>query len=194
MHNNANCRHTPSPSKRGRAPRAATFLLDGGTWRLCAPSRHCRYCVYSEWSAARPGSIVTIGIHQRALRRAESPWSTGNAKSIGLGLGCVASRGATAAGHAWRSDLLAATIGIVHLNAEADDAAPGTGRRTASPMPTWSSCRTPNWNDRRGPVSERTFPLEREAVGNIDFNETWPPGLSTVPGRIVKLFAKIGTT
>jgi len=90
--------------------------------------------------------------------------------------------------------LLAATIGIVHLNAEADDAAPGTGRRTREP-----DANVVELSDAElgmiavGPVSERTFPLEREAVGNIDFNEdmaaqVFPP----YQGRIVKLFAKIG--
>ena len=44
-----------------------------------------------------------------------------------------------------------------------------------------------------GSVSERTFPLERQAVGSIDFNEdmstqVFPP----YQGRIVKLYAKIG--
>jgi membrane fusion protein, heavy metal efflux system len=44
-----------------------------------------------------------------------------------------------------------------------------------------------------GTVSEYTFPLQREAVGNIDFNEdmetqVYPP----YQGRIVQLFAKLG--
>ena len=44
-----------------------------------------------------------------------------------------------------------------------------------------------------GSVSERDFPLQRQAVGNIDFNEdlstaVFPP----YQGRIVKLFAKLG--
>ena len=44
-----------------------------------------------------------------------------------------------------------------------------------------------------GPVSESAFPLEREAVGNIDFNEdlaaqVFPP----YQGRIVQLHAKVG--
>lgn len=46
---------------------------------------------------------------------------------------------------------------------------------------------------RVGPVAERTFPLEREAVGSIDFNQdmaaqVFPP----YQGRIVKLFARVG--
>jgi cobalt-zinc-cadmium efflux system membrane fusion protein len=44
-----------------------------------------------------------------------------------------------------------------------------------------------------GPVSEQSFPLQREAVGNIDFNEdlstqVFPP----YQGRIVQLYAKLG--
>jgi cobalt-zinc-cadmium efflux system membrane fusion protein len=44
-----------------------------------------------------------------------------------------------------------------------------------------------------GAVSERPFPLEREAIGSIDFNEdmaaqVFPP----YQGRIVKLFARVG--
>src|ERR1700692_26565 len=44
-----------------------------------------------------------------------------------------------------------------------------------------------------GKVSEHTFPQQREAVGNIDFNEdmasqVFPP----YQGRVVQLFAKLG--
>jgi len=42
-------------------------------------------------------------------------------------------------------------------------------------------------------VSERIFPLQREAVGSIDFNEDLSTQVFTpYPGRIVKLFAKLG--
>lgn len=42
-------------------------------------------------------------------------------------------------------------------------------------------------------VSERTFPLQREAVGSIDFNEDLSTQVfAPYPGRIVKLFAKLG--
>ena len=44
-------------------------------------------------------------------------------------------------------------------------------------------------------VSERTFPLQREAVGSIDFNEDLSTQVFTpYQGRIVKLFAKLGDT
>jgi cobalt-zinc-cadmium efflux system membrane fusion protein len=42
-------------------------------------------------------------------------------------------------------------------------------------------------------VSEHTFPLQREAVGSIDFNEDLATQVFTpYQGRIVKLFAKLG--
>ena len=42
-------------------------------------------------------------------------------------------------------------------------------------------------------VAERTFPLQRDAVGNIDFNEDLSTQVFTpYQGRIVKLFAKLG--
>jgi membrane fusion protein, heavy metal efflux system len=42
-------------------------------------------------------------------------------------------------------------------------------------------------------VAERTFPLQREAVGSIDFNEDLSTQVFTpYQGRIVKLFAKLG--
>jgi cobalt-zinc-cadmium efflux system membrane fusion protein len=42
-------------------------------------------------------------------------------------------------------------------------------------------------------VSERAFPLQRDAVGSIDFNEDLSTQVSTpYQGRIVKLFARLG--
>jgi membrane fusion protein, heavy metal efflux system len=44
-----------------------------------------------------------------------------------------------------------------------------------------------------GTVSERTFPLQKEAVGSIDFNEdVATPVFTSYPGRIEKLFVKVG--
>jgi cobalt-zinc-cadmium efflux system membrane fusion protein len=44
-----------------------------------------------------------------------------------------------------------------------------------------------------GVVSEHAFPLQREAVGNIDFNEEMSVQVFTpYPGRITRLFAKVG--
>jgi cobalt-zinc-cadmium efflux system membrane fusion protein len=42
-------------------------------------------------------------------------------------------------------------------------------------------------------VSQREFPLQREAVGNIDFNEEMSVQVfAPYPGRILKLYAKVG--
>jgi membrane fusion protein, heavy metal efflux system len=43
------------------------------------------------------------------------------------------------------------------------------------------------------PVGEREFPIEKEAVGSIDFNEEMTVQVFTpYPGRIISLFAKVG--
>src|SRR5262245_3545248 len=43
------------------------------------------------------------------------------------------------------------------------------------------------------PVSEREFPVEKQAVGSIDFNEEMSVQVFTpYPGRIIGLFAKVG--
>jgi len=43
------------------------------------------------------------------------------------------------------------------------------------------------------PVSEREFPIEKQAVGSIDFNEEMSVQVFTpYPGRIIGLFAKVG--
>jgi cobalt-zinc-cadmium efflux system membrane fusion protein len=88
---------------------------------------------------------------------------------------------------------LAVAIGLTRLSAGASDS-----RKTDSP-PSAVATDSVELSDAQlgmigiGAVSERTFPLERQAVGNIDFNEdmaaqVFPP----YQGRIVKLFAKIG--
>jgi len=44
-----------------------------------------------------------------------------------------------------------------------------------------------------GPAAERVFPLQREAVGSIDFNEDLSTQVFTpYPGRIVELFVRLG--
>ena len=94
---------------------------------------------------------------------------------------------------------LAAVIGVTHFSAQADDT--GTAERSpqgrrAQPGPNTDIVEL---SDAQlgmitiGAASERAFPLEREAVGSIDFNEdmaaqVFPP----YQGRIVKLYAKIG--
>ena len=43
------------------------------------------------------------------------------------------------------------------------------------------------------PAAERLFPIEKEAVGSIDFNEEMSVQVFTnYPGRIIELFAKVG--
>src|ERR1043166_676816 len=43
------------------------------------------------------------------------------------------------------------------------------------------------------PANERLFPIEKEAVGSIDFNEEMSVQVFTnYPGRIIELFAKVG--
>src|ERR1019366_2966797 len=95
--------------------------------------------------------------------------------------------------------VLAVCIGVTHFSAKADDARSTSADHTAVTAASGLDTPTIELSDaqlgmiRLGPVSERAFPLEREAVGNIDFNEdmaaqVFPP----YQGRIVKLFAKIG--
>ena len=96
--------------------------------------------------------------------------------------------------------LLAALIGVIHFSAKA--ASPdkeNTGSGAGGAAPGSSSTDTLELSDAQlgeislGTVSERSFPIRTEAVGNIDFNEdmaaqVFPP----YQGRIVKLFAMMG--
>jgi cobalt-zinc-cadmium efflux system membrane fusion protein len=93
--------------------------------------------------------------------------------------------------------LLTALIGIVHFSAKADDspranAGPGAGSKSGATD-------TVELSDAQlgmisiGAASEHSFPIQIEAVGNIDFNEdmaaqVFPP----YQGRIVKLYAMLG--
>jgi membrane fusion protein, heavy metal efflux system len=95
--------------------------------------------------------------------------------------------------------LLAALVVVVHYGAKADSAdKASTGSNAGSPA-RGSNTDTLELSDAQlgeislGTVSERSFPLQTEAVGNIDFNEdmaaqVFPP----YQGRIVKLFAMLG--
>jgi cobalt-zinc-cadmium efflux system membrane fusion protein len=91
--------------------------------------------------------------------------------------------------------LLAAVIGVRHFSAQAGEpekpsaAAPASGSDANAVELSDSQLEMIN----TGTVSERAFPLEREAVGSIDFNEdmaaqVFPP----YQGRIVQLHARIG--
>jgi cobalt-zinc-cadmium efflux system membrane fusion protein len=94
--------------------------------------------------------------------------------------------------------VLVALIGVGRFSAQADD----SPRANAGPKPGAAHPADPNsleLSDAQlgmitvGTVSEQAFPLERQAVGSIDFNEdlsaqVFPP----YQGRIVKLFALLG--
>jgi cobalt-zinc-cadmium efflux system membrane fusion protein len=95
--------------------------------------------------------------------------------------------------------LSAALIGVVHFSAKAassekQDAASsagGPGRGSNTDVLELSDAQLGQIS--LGIVSERSFPIQTEAVGNIDFNEdmaaqVFPP----YQGRIVKLFAMMG--
>jgi cobalt-zinc-cadmium efflux system membrane fusion protein len=94
--------------------------------------------------------------------------------------------------------LLTAVIGIVHFSAKAEDsppANPGTATRSIA----HAAVDGIELSDAQlgmisiGAVSVHSFPIQTQAVGNIDFNEdmaaqVFPP----YQGRIVKLFATLG--
>ncbi len=86
-------------------------------------------------------------------------------------------------------------VGVVHFSAHAGEA----DKPKTTPPASGPDASIVELSDAQlemidtGPVSERAFPLEREAVGSIDFNEdmaaqVFPP----YQGRVVKLYAKIG--
>jgi cobalt-zinc-cadmium efflux system membrane fusion protein len=96
-------------------------------------------------------------------------------------------------------------LGYLRVGVGSDSAAssgkpqPDTAAQAGSQSNTGSQPNTVALTDSQlqmvdvGTVSEYTFPLQREAVGNIDFNEdmetqVYPP----YQGRIVQLFAKLG--
>ena len=89
--------------------------------------------------------------------------------------------------------LLAAVIGFGHFSAQADEAEKPKAPASAADANAVELSDSQLGMINTGTVSERAFPLEREAVGNIDFNEdmaaqVFPP----YQGRIMKLYAKIG--
>lgn len=95
--------------------------------------------------------------------------------------------------------LVAALIGVVHFSAKAASSEKeSTGSNAGGPV-RGSNTDILELSDAQlgeisiGTVSERSFPIQTEAVGNIDFNEdmaaqVFPP----YQGRIVKLFAMMG--
>jgi membrane fusion protein, heavy metal efflux system len=94
--------------------------------------------------------------------------------------------------------LLTAVIGIVHFSAKAENspranASPGAGSASGALSGVIELSDAQLGMISVGAASEHTFPIQTEAVGNIDFNEdmaaqVFPP----YQGRIVKLFAMLG--
>jgi cobalt-zinc-cadmium efflux system membrane fusion protein len=95
--------------------------------------------------------------------------------------------------------LSVALIGVVHFSAKAASSDKETAGSSAAGPARGSNTDTLELSDAQlgeislGTVSERSFPIQTEAVGNIDFNEdmaaqVFPP----YAGRIVKLFAMMG--
>jgi cobalt-zinc-cadmium efflux system membrane fusion protein len=91
--------------------------------------------------------------------------------------------------------MLVALIGVTHFSAKADD----NGKPKAVAPESGPDSDVVELSDAQlamisiGTVSERSFPNQTEAVGNIDFNEdmasqVFPP----YQGRIATLYAKIG--
>jgi cobalt-zinc-cadmium efflux system membrane fusion protein len=91
--------------------------------------------------------------------------------------------------------VLAAFLGVTHFGAQADD----NGKAETGAPPPGPDAGIVELTDAQlgmisiGDASERPFPVQTEAVGNIDFNEdmaaqVFPP----YQGRIVTLYAKIG--
>ena len=88
--------------------------------------------------------------------------------------------------------VMCALFSGLHWSAKAKDA-PGAQAKNAHGADTLELTDSQLQMIHVGALSEYTFPLEREAVGDIDFNEdletqVFPP----YQGRIVELFAKLG--
>ena len=95
--------------------------------------------------------------------------------------------------------LLAALTGVVHFSAKAASSEKESAGTNAGGPVRGSNTDILELSDAQlgeisiGAVTERSFPIQTEAVGNIDFNEdmaaqVFPP----YQGRIVKLFAMMG--
>jgi cobalt-zinc-cadmium efflux system membrane fusion protein len=94
--------------------------------------------------------------------------------------------------------LLAVLVGVARFSAKAassekEGPGPGSGAPARGPTDVVELSDAQLGEISIGTVSEHTFPIQTEAVGNIDFNEdmaaqVFPP----YQGRIVKLFAMMG--
>jgi cobalt-zinc-cadmium efflux system membrane fusion protein len=94
------------------------------------------------------------------------------------------------------ADRLRADLGATSANAAADQsAAQGTNASAGDPLTakTVAISETQLAGIKVEPAAERQFPVEKEAVGSIDFNEEMSVQVFTnYPGRIIELFAKVG--
>ena len=95
--------------------------------------------------------------------------------------------------------LLAALAGVSYLSAKAEPQATGAAAKSAvrAPEPDASVQLTDTQlkSIKVSPAAERAFPLERSAVGSIDFNENLAvPVFSPYQGKIIKAYAEIGDT
>src|SRR3984893_4835769 len=94
------------------------------------------------------------------------------------------------------ADRLRADLAATSANAAADQsAAQGTNASAGDPLTakTVAISETQLAAIKVEPAAERLFPVEKEAVGSIDFNEEMSVQVFTnYPGRIIELFAKVG--
>jgi cobalt-zinc-cadmium efflux system membrane fusion protein len=94
------------------------------------------------------------------------------------------------------ADRLRADLAATSANAAADQpAAQASNASAGDPLTakTVAIAETQLASIKVEPAAERLFPVEKEAVGSIDFNEEMSVQVFTnYPGRIIELFAKVG--
>jgi cobalt-zinc-cadmium efflux system membrane fusion protein len=115
----------------------------------------------------------------------------------------MASRSRNAVAHLAAALAALGAIGFAYVVWISDALEPGLGATTARAQGPGSApladANSVNLSDSQlssvkvGPVEEREFPVEKEAIGNIQFNQNMAVDVFTpYPGRIVALLAKIG--
>src|SRR5579863_4679092 len=93
--------------------------------------------------------------------------------------------------------LLAASIGVTHFSAKADDTRAGAGPKVKAaalgPDPSVQLTDAQLKSIKINAASEHAFPQERTAVGSIDFNENLAVQVfSPYQGKIIKAYAEVG--
>jgi membrane fusion protein, heavy metal efflux system len=93
--------------------------------------------------------------------------------------------------------LLAASIGVTHFSAKADDTRAGAGPKASAPVsepnPSVQLTDAQLKSIKIGAASVHAFPQERTAVGSIDFNENLAVQVfSPYQGKIIKAYAEVG--